>query len=392
MVDFTISEIDQKILDQVRAEGKAGEKYARYYEDHEDELPPDRLPEADDFPPLMDLLRKRAFEDTPGATLQMLIAIERAASCGVSLVQPAGGLGNAALLAAGTDEQKAKWGKLLLAMSITEPETGSDTAAIRTTARLDGDEWVLNGDKIFVTSGIRADGVVVWATVDRSAGRAGIKSFLVLKGTPGFEVVRKEKKHGIRTSDTAAYGFRDCRIPRDHLLGGNETVSREPKAGSSSYRGVLQTFNMTRPFVAAGGIGKGLGALRLARDRLAQEGIEVNWDRALSERSAAEQKLIEIEAEVEAALLVTLRAAWLADKGQPNNLEASVSKAKGGDVCRTAPQQAMDLVGAMSVSHDHTLEQFMRDGRITDIYEGTGQIQRLIIARAILGYSSSDLR
>ncbi len=392
MVDFTLSKIDETILEQVRAEGRAGEKYARYYEDHEDELLPDRLPEADDFPPIAELFKKRAFDDTPGSTLGMLMAIERAATCGVPLVQPTRGLGNAALMAAGTDEQKKKWGHLLLAMSITEPGTGSDTSAIRTTARLDGDEWVLNGDKIYVTSGIRAQGVVVWATLDREAGRAGIKSFLVLKGTPGFDLVRKEKKLGIRTSDTAAFAFRDCRIPRDHLLGASEAVSREPKAASKAYSGVLRTFNMTRPVVAAGGIGKGLGAFRVARDALQEEGVEVDWDKAPADRSAAEQKLIEIEADVDAATLVTLRAAWLADKGQPNNVEASVSKAKGGDVCRTAPQRAMDLVGAISVSHDHTLEQFMRDGRITDIYEGTGQIQRLIIARAILGYSSSELR
>ncbi len=392
MVDFTVSEIDQKILAQIRAEGQAGEKYARYYEEHEDELLPDRFPEADEFPPLGELYKQRSFEDTPGSTLGMLIAIERSASCGVSLVQPTRGLGNAALMAAGTDEQKKKWGNLLLAMSITEPGTGSDTSAIRTTARLDGDEWVLNGDKIYVTTGIRAEGVVVWATLDRDAGRAGIKSFLVLKGTPGFELVRKEKKLGIRTSDTAAFAFRDCRIPRDHLLGASEEVPRERKAGSSAYSGVLKTFNMTRPAVAAGGIGKGLGAFRFARDKLAEEGIEIDWDKAPADRTAAEQKLIDIEADVEAATLVTLRASWLADTGKPNNVEASVSKAKGGDVCRTAPQRAMDLVGAMSVSHDHCLEQFMRDGRITDIYEGTGQIQRLIIARAILGYSSSELR
>lgn len=136
MVDFSISEVDEQILAQIKAEGKAGEKYTRYYEDNEEELIKDYYPEAEDFPPMMDLLKKRSFDDTPGATFQMLLGMQRAATLGVSLRTGKGGLGNAALAAAGTDEQKAKWGGLTLAMSITEPGAGSDTKAITTTARL----------------------------------------------------------------------------------------------------------------------------------------------------------------------------------------------------------------------------------------------------------------
>lgn len=391
MVDFTVSDIDKEIIAQIKAEGKAGEKYTRYYEDNEEELIKNYYPEAEEFPPLMDLMKKRSFEDTPGATFQMLLAMERAAGLGVSLRTGIGGLGNAALNAAGTDEQKTKWGGKTLAMAITEPGAGSDTKAIITTARLDGDEWVINGDKIFVTTGIRCEGVVVWATVDKDAGRAGIKSFVVMKDAPGFNVVRKEKKLGIRTSDTAAYNFDECRIPRENLLGGDESVPK-PGQGSASYKGVLKTFNMTRPGVAAGGIGKAKGALNWCVDALEEEGIEVDWESSVHNRTATEQTLIEMEADTDAAALTVLRAAWLADKGQPNNVEASVSKSKGGDVCRTVPQRAMNLLGAMSVSHDHLVEVFLRDGRISDIYEGTGQIQRLIIARNILEFSSEDLK
>lgn len=217
MVDFSISEIDQQIVDQIRAEGKAGEKYTRYYEDNEEELIKDYYPEADDFPPIMELMGKRSFEDTGGATFQMLLAMERSSALGVSLRTGKGGLGNAALMAAGTDDQKAKWGGTTLAMSITEPGAGSDTKAIQSTAELDGDEWIINGDKIFVTTGIRCEGVVVWATVDKSAGRAGIKSFVVMKGAPGFNIVRKEKSwasgHQIRRpiiSTIAAFRVRTC--------------------------------------------------------------------------------------------------------------------------------------------------------------------------------------
>jgi len=390
-VDFSISESDRAVLDDVVVEAKAGEKYARYYDEHEEEVLPKSFPEAPSFPPIQRRLRGRSRNDTPMLVLQVLMRIEREAHCGVPLRQPPTALGNAALDAAGTEAQKTRWGHLMLAMSITEPGAGSDTKAIQTTARLEGGEWILNGDKIFVTNGVRCDGAIVWATVDRSAGRGGIKSFLVLKGTPGFELVRKEKKLGIRSSDTAAYAFRNCRIPRDHLIGGNENVPRGESEGSASYKGVLKTFNMTRPFVAAGGIGKALGAFRFARDRLAETGVVVDVDESPNFRSATAQALLDLEADIEAATLTVLRAAWLAAQGEPNNLEASVAKAKGGELCRSGPQRAMEALGAMSLSHDYPVEQYLRDGRITDIYEGTGQIQRLVIARAILGYSSEEL-
>lgn len=391
MVDFTLSDHDRKILEAVAAEASAGAKHAKYYEDHEDEVLPKAFPEADRFPSLLRLMKGRPSDDTGAAIMQLLVTIERWANGGVTLRQPPTALGNAALNAAGTPAQKERWGGYMLAMSITEPGAGSDTKAIRSTAVRDGDHWVLNGDKIFVTNGVRCDGVVVWATVDSSAGRAGIRSFIVMKGTPGFEIVRKEKKLGIRSSDTAAYAFRDCRIPIDHVLGDENAGSGDRKKDAEAYKGVLKTFNMTRPVVAAGGIGAALGAFRFARAALAEEGVAVDWDKGRSQRSALEQSLIEIEADIEAATLTALYAGWLATIGQPNNLEASVSKVKGGEVCRTGPQRIMDILGAMSLSHEFPVEQFLRDGRITDIYEGTGQIQRLVIARTILEYSTSEL-
>lgn len=396
MADFRFSDIDQKILDTVVEVGNSTSGHTRYYEDHEHELPPKKLDGERGFEEVMPLFGQRKPDDTPLMTFFMALSMARGSSTGVTrglgLGMPMGrqgGLGNAALQSAGTPEQKAKWGDLFLAMSITEPNVGSDTKAIQTTARLDGDEWVINGDKIFVTDGVHADGAIVWATIDKSAGRAGIKSFLVLKDAPGFHLVRQEKKLGIRSSDTAAYSFQDCRVPRDALLGGDETVPKE--GGSAGYRGVMKTFNMTRPAVAAGGVSKAKGALDFARAELAKEGVEVDWQKSAARRSAVEQRLVEMEADTEAAALTVLRASWLSDMKLGNNLEASVCKAKGGEVSRTIPQAAMEVLGPMSVSHDHLVEKFLRDGRISDIYEGTGQIQRLIIAREILGYSSEEL-
>jgi acyl-CoA dehydrogenase len=333
---------------------------------------------------------ERTDEDSGMAVLTTLIAMGQTwGDYSVRMRRNERGLGNSALQAAGTPEQKRKWGGLILAMAITEPGCGSDPSLVRTTATLDGDHWVLNGEKIFVTTGCRAEGVVVWATVDRAAGRAGIKSFLVLKGTPGFIVAHKEKKLGIRADDTAAYVFQDCRIPRDQLLGGDEDI---PKESSGGFRGVMKTFNMTRPMVAAIGLGMAEAALDFTRDALSEAGVSLTYGPGLHTRSAAAEKFIRLEAAFEAATLATLRASWLADRGETNNMEASIAKAKAGAAVREITQGCIEILGPMAVSRDHLLEKWFRDVRITDIYEGTGEIQRLIIARTLLGYSRNELK
>ena len=388
MINFQLTEREEEIVALMKAQGEVARKYARYYDDNEEELHPDLFPEAKDFKALGALIKQIDGEDSSPSVLQMLMGIYHAWSGSVPLKTGPTALGNAALAAAATPEQLKKWGSTRLAMSITEPGCGSDSKAITTTARLEGNEWVLNGDKIFVTTGIRADGVVVWASIDRDAGRAGIKSFVVMKDTPGFEIVRKEKKLGIRHSDTAALSFNECRIPRENLLGGDETV---PKKGSGGFKGVMKTFNMTRPGVAAGGIGNALACYEFVEEQLKQAGVEINWEQGMHQRSAVQQKMISNAADLEASILATLRAAWLGDQGQPNNLEASVSKSKGGEISRTVPQDMLSLLGSLGISKEFLLEKWFRDARITDIYEGTGQIQRLIIAREILEYSSKEL-
>jgi acyl-CoA dehydrogenase len=389
MIDFELTELDQEILSEVRRQALICRKYARDLDENEAEFVPKELPEAKDFKNPFSLMSKHTESDTPLGIIAMLVSA--GASWGdysVRMREDSGGLGNAALRASGTPEQIERWKDKRLAMAITEPSCGSDSKAIQTTAVLDGDEWIINGEKIFVTTGCRADGVVVWATLDKSAGRAGIKSFIIMKGAPGFEVTHKEKKLGIRADDTAAMVFKDCRIARDQLLGLNENI---PKQGAGGFRGVMKTFNNTRPFVAAIGLGMAQAALDFTRDALAQEGLEIDWDGGKHSRSAVQQELIEIEAEIEAGMLDVLHAAWLSGNGAPNNLEASIAKAKGGEVARTATSRCIELLGGLGITRDYLAEKWFRDARITDIYEGTGQIQRLIIARDILGYSSSEL-
>jgi acyl-CoA dehydrogenase len=392
MIDFTLTPHDEKIREHLHAEGLVARKYARQYDENEHEFPPDELPEAKDWPDVWGLMKGRTQEDTGLAVMGMLMSHWQTwGDYSVRMRRSETGLGNAALNAAGTKEQVARWGHLILSMAITEPGCGSDPSRVQTTAVLDEktNEWVLNGEKIFVTTGCRAQGVVVWATLDRSAGRAGIKSFLVEKGTPGFVVAHKEKKLGIRADDTAAYVFQDCRIPRGNLLGGNEGI---PKESSGGFRGVMKTFNMTRPATAAFGLGMSQAALDFTREKLTEAGVDLSYGAGVHGLSAAAKKFQQLEALQEAALLTVLRAAWLSDQSQPNNLEASVSKAKGGSAVRQITQGCIELLGPMGISREHLLEKWFRDVRITDIYEGTGQIQHLIIARTILGYGRNELK
>jgi acyl-CoA dehydrogenase len=390
MIDLNLSPNDERMLAAVREEALIARQYARYYDENEHEFPPDQLPEAKDHPGFMSKLGNRGEGDAGMAVMTTLIAMGQTwGDYSVRMRRQERGLGNSALQAAGTEEQKRKWGNKVLAMAITEPGCGSDPSLVRTSATLDGDHWVLNGEKIFVTTGCRAEGVVVWATVDKAAGRGGIKSFLVLKGTPGFIVAHKEKKLGIRADDTAAYVFQDCRIPRDHLLGNDEEVHR---GGSGGFKGVMKTFNMTRPMVAAIGLGMAEAALDFTRDQLREAGVEISYGSTLHNQPAAAEKFRRLEATFEAARLATLRASWLADQGESNNLEASIAKAKAGSAVREVTQGCIELLGPMAISRDHLLEKWFRDVRITDIYEGTGEIQRLIIARTILGYSRDELK
>jgi len=392
MIDFTLTETDEAHIEQARQAALICRQYAREYDENEAEMPPEELPEAAEFFANAPDLPTPGPEDTsyPVRTaLQTMVT--HWGDYSIRLKRDRGGLGNAALAAAGTPEQQQKWGHLTLSMAITEPGCGSDPSRVSTTAVLDEetDEWVLNGEKIFVTTGIRANGVVLWATLDKSAGRGGIKSFLVEKGTPGFEVPHKEKKLGIRADDTAAYVFRDCRIPRENLLGGDETVQHKNSGG---FRGVMKTFNMTRPMTAAFGHGIAEAALDFTREQLEAAGITVDYMAGLASQSAAAEKFIRLEALHEASKLTTLNACWMAGEGMPNNMESSVCKAHAGSSVRAITQGCIEILGSLGISRAHLLEKWARDCRITDIYEGTGEIQRLIIARGLLDYTRADLK
>lgn len=307
------------------------------------------------------------------------------------LGMPGSGLGNAAINAVGTPEQVEKFGHSYAAMCITEPGTGSDSANISTTAVADGDEWILNGEKIFVTDGERCDTLVVWATLDRALGKAAIKSFIVEKGTPGCAVTRLEHKMGIRASDTASISFSDCRIPKDNILGSPE-VAKTAEERKKAFGGVMQTFDNTRPPVASMSIGTARAALDMAQEFLAKEGIELKYDKNPNNLSALEAELYKMEAEWNAARLLVHRAAWMADNKMPNSKEASMCKAKAGRTGNYITLRCVELCQSLGYSEDALLEKFARDSKILDIFEGTQQIQQLIVARQVLGKPSSELK
>jgi acyl-CoA dehydrogenase len=305
---------------------------------------------------------------------------------GLLLAMPRQGLGNSAIASVADAEQQERFKGTWASMAITEPSFGSDSAQVSTTAVLDGDHYVLNGEKIFVTAGERSDAVVVWATLDKSLGRAAIKSFVVPKGTPGLKVERLERKLGIRASDTAVLSFTDCRVPVENLLGSPEIDSKQ------GFAGAMATFDNTRPLVASMAVGCARAALDLTRDLLAKAGVVVDYDRPALVQSAAAARMLQLESDWEGAYLLMLQAAWMADNHRPNSLEASMAKAKAGRVGSDVTLSCVELCSTVGYEEHELLEKWARDSKILDIFEGTQQIQQLIVARRVLGLTSAELR
>ncbi|MGA9048523.1 MAG: acyl-CoA dehydrogenase family protein [Dehalococcoidia bacterium] len=393
MIDFEISAEDKAKVEEAHDIAQnLFRPISRYYDEHEHEDPTDLFDTVWN-------LRLKGSLTAVGIGAALMVEELCWGDAGLYSAIPGPGLGGAAVRAAGTPEQrecfltrftkdKPKWG----AMAMTEPGCGSDTAAIQATAVRDGDDWVLNGEKIFVTMGHRAldlsDGfIVVWATIDKSAGRAGIKSFVVEAGTPGMRVEKLEKKLGIKASDTATVVFENCRIPFNNILG-----KAEIKTKTDGFKGAMATFDITRPVIAAQALGVARAALDLLKEELDKEGIEIRYDLAHNRQTALERDFMEMEANWRAAHLLMLRAMWQLQNRMPNALEASMAKAKAGRAATLITQRAVELMGPLGYSRNLLFEKFMRDAKINDIFEGTGQINTLIVARRVLGFTRDQLK
>ncbi|MGC1676057.1 MAG: acyl-CoA dehydrogenase family protein [Candidatus Binataceae bacterium] len=380
MIDFELTAADKEVLALAHHQAEMGRTYANYYDKHEDELPPAEFPEAAGQKNPITLAEDKA-ADTSGARILHSLVMSEIYSGGMSLHRSKWGLGNTVLKTVATPEQIEKWKNHTIAIAITEPGAGSDPANIRTTATFDREtgEWVINGEKIFISQAESSDAAMVFSRFVGPDGNRGMTTFLVEKGTAGYSVGPQLKKLGIRSHDTCNLLFEDCRIPEFNHIKGN-------------FKSTMTVFNDSRPMVGAMALGVARAALDFTREKLQESGIEISYSKGARIRSAVADRFIRLEATYEAAILTVLRAKWLEQKDVPPKVEASIAKAAGGKAARKITQGCIEILGPEALSEDHPLERCFRDGRIFDIYEGAGEIQRLIIARAILEYTSRDIR
>ena len=318
----------------------------------------------------------------PPSTVTTLLLAEELAywDRGVIIAVPGPGLPEQSVLGMGTEEQKEKYlgpfvepdGPRWACFAMTEPGAGSDAAAIRTQAKRDGSGWILNGAKCFIGGASRADWILVQATLDPSQGRAAQRAFLVERGTPGLGGFKIERKMGLKAYESTSFTLEDVRVPAANLLGGEERYER--KAG---FKAAMQTFNAGRPVIAANAVGMARAAL--------DESLRFARSHDLLGRERVRDRIEAMARRVRKARLVCLRAGWLADQQRPNIVEASMSKALAAQIAQEAASLALELIGSVGGAGDHLIEKLYRDVKAMDIVEGTGQIQRMIIARKLVG-------
>lgn len=370
---------------------------ARYYDDHEHEFPWDFAKLIWDTARYkIDSLKPDAI--VPEERFMLQIHINEMMSwgdLGYYLCLPWPALGGTFIKVVGTEKQKEQVKEKFkspkptwICMALTESHCGSDSSAIRTRAVKDGDSWVLNGEKLFVSTAkmslIESDGIlVVWATIDPSARSKGIRAFVVEANTPGVKITKLEKKLGMRASDTAVVIFEDCRIPLENMLGGQS---------NQGFKGAMATFDAARPAAAAAGLGVARAVVEFVKEQLAQHGIKIRYGVPRSCLTSIERDIVDMEVQLRATWLLVVKCAWLIDQQKPSTLVSSMCKAKAGDICTKIAQKGIELMGSLGYSRRLLLEKWMRDVKVIDLFEGTGQINRLVIARRILGYSSRDLK
>jgi acyl-CoA dehydrogenase len=315
---------------------------------------------------------------------------------GIALAIFGTGLGVSGILGNGTPEQIMTWvpqcfgtpdDVKLAAFCVTEPGAGSDVSSLRTRARKDGSDWVINGTKCFITNGGIADVHVVVATVDPSLGARGQASFVVPPGTPGLSMGKKERKMGIRASHTAEVIFDDVRIPAECLLGGEEKLgarlARAREGGRTSTQAAMRTFEASRPIVGIQAVGIARAAYEYALEYAKER---TQFGRPIIENQAIAFLLADMATEIDAARLLCYRALWMARNGDGYKMaEGSMSKLKAGRTAVWVTERAIQILGGYGYIRDFPVERWHRDAKIYDLFEGTEQIQQLVISRAISG-------
>jgi acyl-CoA dehydrogenase len=391
-MDFALNDEQQEYKDRARAFARDVIRPAARKHDEEESTPWEVIKEArkQGFQGLEAI--QRSASDSDGQ-MQVISAEEFHWGCaGIALAISGSGLAAAGIASSGTPEQIAQWvpecfgaGEevKLGAYAVTEPQAGSDVKSLKTTAKRDGDEWILNGTKVFITNGGIADVHVVVATVDPSLGTRGQASFVIGKDTPGLSQGKKESKLGIRASHTAEVVLEDCRIPAENLLGGEEKLEKKLQRGREGKKSrgadALATFEITRPLVGASALGIAQAAYEWTLEYLDGQS---EGGTPMLQIQRIQQTLADVATEIEAARLLVQRAAWMGRNGIPmRGGQGSMSKLKAGDVTMWATTTLMDLVGPDAWSTESPLEKFFRDAKIYQLFEGTAEIQRMVISR-----------
>jgi len=391
-VDFSLNDEQQEFQRHCRKFAREVIRPVADKHDREQSVPWDAIKQAREWG-LHGIPQLERLGSDPEGMLGVIYAEEMHWGCaGIALSIAGSGLAAAGIAASGTPEQVGRWAMecygegdeiKMGAYAVTEAGAGSDVKSLRTTAKLDGDEWVLNGTKIFITNGGIADVTVVVANVAPELGHRGQASFVIPKDTPGMTQGKKEDKIGIRASHTAEVVLEDCRIPVEYLLGGMDKLERKlERARSGQTSGAsnaLATFEITRPMVGASALGIAQAAYEWTLEHLEDRSDE---NGPLMEQQRIQQTLADVATEIEASRLLVWRAAWMGRNGVPmNGGQGSMSKLKAGDVTMWATTTLMDLVGEAAQSTDCPLEKYFRDAKIYQLFEGTAQVQRLVISR-----------
>jgi alkylation response protein AidB-like acyl-CoA dehydrogenase len=391
-MDFALNDEQRDYKDRARAFARDVIRPAARKHDEEESIPWEVIKEArkQGFQGLEAIQRSASDGD---GQMQVISAEEFHWGCaGIALAISGSGLAAAGIASSGTPEQIARWVPecfgagdevKLGAYAVTEPQAGSDVKSLKTTAKRDGDEWILNGTKVFITNGGIADVHVVVATVDPSLGTRGQASFVIGKDTPGLSQGKKESKLGIRASHTAEIVLEDCHIPAENLLGGEEKLEKKLQRGREGKKSrgadALATFEITRPLVGASALGIAQAAYECTLEYLDGQS---EGGTPLLQIQRVQQTLADVATEIEAARLLVQRAAWMGRNGIPmRGGQGSMSKLKAGDVTMWATTTLMDLVGPDAWSTELPLEKFFRDAKIYQLFEGTAEIQRMVISR-----------
>jgi alkylation response protein AidB-like acyl-CoA dehydrogenase len=378
-MEFSFSETQQLIRDTARKFAEEQLAPGTIERDEKEEFPHDAVRAMGE----LGFMGMMVPEEWGGAgldTVSYVLAIEEIsrvdASCGV-IMSVNNSLVCYGMNLHGTEDQKKRYlrdlasGKKLGAFALSEPEAGSDASNQRTTAARDGNFYILNGTKNWITNGSTADVVLVMAATDRAKEAKGISTFIVEKGMPGFTVAKKERKLGIRSSDTVSLSFQDCRIPAANRLG----------VEGEGFRFAMKTLEGGRIGIAAQALGIAQAcldaSLRYAKERKA-------FDRPIAELQAIQFKIADMATDIDAARMLTLNAASLKDVGKPFGREASMAKLFASRIAVQAALEAIQIHGGYGYVREYLVERYLRDAKITEIYEGTSEIQRIVIARSLL--------